>query len=65
MTTGQTFGDLRGRGARDWADFMEPHYHPLYKTIHDQLGVGSGTRLLDVGAAGAARPFSLPGAVHG
>jgi SAM-dependent methyltransferase len=28
---------------------MEPHFHPLYATVFDRLGVQTGTRLLDVG----------------
>ncbi len=49
MTTGEAFGAQWSGGARDWARFMEPHYAPLYETIYDRLGVGDGTRLLDVG----------------
>lgn len=36
-------------GARAWATFQEPHARPLYDTVHERLGIGPGTRLLDVG----------------
>lgn len=49
MTTGQAFGELWSRGARDWASLVEPHYHPLYHIVHDRLGIANGARLLDVG----------------
>jgi SAM-dependent methyltransferase len=49
MTTGRALGELWSHGARDWASFVEPHYQSLYKTVHDRLGIGKGTRLLDVG----------------
>jgi SAM-dependent methyltransferase len=29
--------------------FVEPHYQSLYNTVHDRVGIGEGTRLLDVG----------------
>jgi hypothetical protein len=48
MTPGQKFGNPWGRGARDWADLMEPHYYLLDETVHGRLGVRGGTRLLDV-----------------
>jgi SAM-dependent methyltransferase len=28
---------------------MEPHFQPLYDAVHDRLGIGNRTRLLDVG----------------
>lgn len=49
MTIGQARGELWSEGARDWAKYMEPHYHPLYTRVFDRLGVGVGVRLLDVG----------------
>jgi SAM-dependent methyltransferase len=49
MTTGQAHGAQWSGGARDWAAFMEPHYRSLYEAVFDRLGVGDGTRLLDVG----------------
>jgi ubiquinone/menaquinone biosynthesis C-methylase UbiE len=57
MTPRQTFGDMWGRGARDWADLMEPHYYSLYEMVHDRLGVGDGTRLLDVGCGPGGAVF--------
>jgi SAM-dependent methyltransferase len=49
MTTGQAFGELWSRGARDWASLVEPHYHPLYHIVHDRLEIANGAQLLDVG----------------
>ena len=49
MSTGPAFGEFWSRGARDWASYVEPQYQMLYETIHDLLGIGNGTRLLDVG----------------
>ena len=49
MTTAQASGELWSHGARDWASFVEPQYQLLYKTVHDRLAMGNGTRLLDVG----------------
>jgi SAM-dependent methyltransferase len=49
MTTGQAHGELWSRGARDWAKYIEPHALPLYNAVHERLGIGKGTRLLDVG----------------
>lgn len=49
MTTGQTHGEQWSAGARDWARFLEPHFRPLYETVYGRLGIGKGTRLLDVG----------------
>ena len=49
MTTGQTPGEGGSSGARDWAQFQEPHFRPFYDRVHERLGIGNGTRLLDVG----------------
>lgn len=49
MTTARTHDELWGDGARDWATFREPHSRPFYDAVHDRLGIGEGTRLLDVG----------------
>ena len=49
MSTGPTLGELWSRGARDWASYVEPQYPILYEAIYDLLGIGNGTRLLDVG----------------
>lgn len=64
MTTGQTHGQLWSSGARDWARYIEPHNHPLYEAVYEQLGIGSGTRLLDVGCGpgGAASLAARRGA---
>src|SRR5919201_5480097 len=49
MTTGQAQSELGSGGARDWATFQEPHARPLYDAVQERLGIGPGTRLLDVG----------------
>jgi SAM-dependent methyltransferase len=38
-----------GRRPRDWAALAEPSNEPLFATVLDRLGVGPGTRLLDIG----------------
>lgn len=38
-----------GRRPRDWAELAEPSNRPLYAAVLDQLSVGPGTRVLDVG----------------
>ncbi len=64
MTTGQTHGGLWSSGAQDWARYIEPHNYPLYEAVHERLGIGSGTRLLDVGCGpgGAASLAARRGA---
>src|SRR5579864_1903586 len=49
MTTGEAHGTLWSRGARDWATYVEPRARVFYQLVHDRLGIGEGTRLLDVG----------------
>lgn len=64
MTTGQTHGELWSGGAREWARYIEPHNYPLYQAVHENLGIGRGTRLLDVGCGpgGAAALAARRGA---
>ena len=64
MTSGQTQGELWSSGARAWATFMEPNTRPLYDAVHAGLGVGPGTRLLDIGCGpgGAAALAAARGA---
>jgi SAM-dependent methyltransferase len=38
-----------GRRPRDWAELAEPSNQPLFAVVLEQLGVGAGTRLLDIG----------------
>ncbi len=56
----------RGWGARaaEWAYLFESYARPANDVVLDRLGVGAGTRLLDVacGAGGAARLASQRGA---
>lgn len=47
--TSDVNGPLWGSRARDWAEFQEIHYGPLYDAVHTRTEVGPGTRYLDVG----------------
>lgn len=47
-------GRLWSARARDWAEVQEATVLPLFDAVADRLGVGAGTRLLDVGC-GAGR----------
>lgn len=38
-----------GRRPRDWAELAEPSNRPLFAAVLERLGVGDGTRLLDIG----------------
>jgi len=38
-----------GRRPRDWAELAEPSNQPLFAEVLERLGVGDGTRLLDIG----------------
>jgi SAM-dependent methyltransferase len=40
---------LWGRGARDWADHTEPLTSILFEEAFNDVGIGPGTRLLDIG----------------
>jgi SAM-dependent methyltransferase len=42
-------GGLWGAAAQDWAELQEPAGAPLFEAAFDALGVGAGSRLLDVG----------------
>jgi len=46
-----------GRRPRDWAELAEPSNEPLFARVFSELGVGEGTRLLDIacGSGYAAR----------
>lgn len=54
-------GSLWSAGAHDWAEIQESMLRPAYMTVLDALGVGSGTRLLDIGC-GAGMAAQLAGA---
>jgi ubiquinone/menaquinone biosynthesis C-methylase UbiE len=49
MGTAQVQGEMWGAAAEDWAALQEPSGTPLYEATYDALGLGNGTRLLDVG----------------
>lgn len=53
-----------GRRPRDWAELAEPSNEPLFATVLNELGVGVGTRLLDIGCGSgyAARMAATLGA---
>ena len=57
-----------GQRPRDWAELAEPSNQPLYTEVLSRLGVGKGTRLLDIGcgsgyaaAMAAARAATVTG----
>jgi SAM-dependent methyltransferase len=49
MSTAQVQGRLWGARARDYADFAESAFCPLFDEVFSAVGVQPGTRLLDVG----------------
>lgn len=49
MGSAATQGALWGAAAQDWAELGEPPGTPIYEAAFDAIGVGTGTRLLDVG----------------
>jgi SAM-dependent methyltransferase len=55
MGSAKIQGELWGAKAADWAEVQEPGWHQVYAHVFGQLGVGVGTRVLDVGCgAGGA-----------
>jgi SAM-dependent methyltransferase len=55
MGSAERQGALWGAAAQDWGELQEPTGEPIYEAAFDALGVGAGTRLLDVGCgAGSA-----------
>ena len=42
-------GALWGVESRVWSETFEPITRPLFEQVHDELGTGGGTRLLDAG----------------
>jgi SAM-dependent methyltransferase len=56
--TAELQGRLWSARAGDWAERQEPHMAPAYAAGLEALGVGEGTRLLDVGC-GAGRALRL------
>ena len=52
-------GELWGAKARDWAELCEPVSRPAWPVLFERLGVGPGTRLLDMGCgAGGALQYA-------
>lgn len=49
MGSAQVQGALWGAAPEDWAELQEPTGESLFEATFDALGVGNGTRLLDVG----------------
>lgn len=49
MGSAEVQGALWGAAAEDWAELQEPAGAPIFEAAFDALGVGDGTRLLDVG----------------
>ena len=46
--TAEANGPLWGHAARDWAEIQEGKFAPGYHAAFAAVGVGPGTRLLDV-----------------
>jgi SAM-dependent methyltransferase len=49
MGTAAVQGDLWNGNPRDWAEFQEPLFAPLYRAVLDNAAVAAGARVLDVG----------------
>lgn len=49
MGSGQVQGELWGARAREWADFQESSFRPLYQAAYDAAGIRSAAAVLDVG----------------
>ena len=49
MGSAQVQGDLWGARAREWAEFQEGSFRPLYDAAFNATQVGAGTAMLDVG----------------
>ena len=56
--TAELQGRLWSINAADWAELQEPYMEPAFRAGLDAVGVGEGTRLLDVGC-GAGRALRL------
>jgi SAM-dependent methyltransferase len=49
MGSSHVQGALWGIEARVWSETFEPITRPLFEQVHDELGTGGGTKLLDAG----------------
>jgi SAM-dependent methyltransferase len=56
--TAELQGRLWSVNTADWAELQEPYVEPAFAAALDALGVGAGTRMLDVGC-GAGRALRL------
>jgi SAM-dependent methyltransferase len=63
-TSAAVQGDLWGSRARDWADFNEPAWQPVFEAVMQLAEAASGKRLLDIGcgAGGALKVAHRHGA---
>ena len=49
MGSAEVQGPLWGGAADDWAELQEPSGAPIYEAAFDAMGIGNGSRVLDVG----------------
>lgn len=52
MGSADVQGPLWGAEAEEWSRIQEPHHEPLFAAMLEAAGVGSGSRVLDVGCGG-------------
>lgn len=63
MGSAQDQAEFWKRAARDWAEFFEPHFWPLWEVMLERANVRAGTEFFDAGCgAGGASELA---AIHG